>query len=66
VSNLPASYDIVFNESGYTALNNLLAESSYSKIFVIVDSHTHEHCLAPFLGNLSTDIAIEFGMHWLL
>lgn len=54
-----ASYDIVFNESGYDALNVLLLQSNYSKIFVIVDEHTHEHCLAPFLGNLATEIPIE-------
>ena len=54
-----ASYDIVFNESGYDALNVLLLQSNYSKIFVIVDEHTHEHCLAPFLGKLATEIPIE-------
>ncbi|MFT6602183.1 MAG: 3-dehydroquinate synthase [Dokdonia donghaensis] len=54
-----ASYDIVFNQSGYDALNVLLLQSSYSKIFVIVDEHTHEDCLAPFLGNLATEIPIE-------
>ena len=53
------SYDIVFNESGYDALNVLLLQSNYSKIFVIVDEHTHEHCLAPFLGKLATEIPIE-------
>lgn len=54
-----ASYDIVFNESGYDALNVFLLQSSYSKIFVIVDEHTHDLCLAPFLGNLATEIPIE-------
>lgn len=54
-----ASYDIVFNESGYDALNVFLLQSNYSKLFVVVDEHTHEHCLAPFLGKLATEIPIE-------
>lgn len=54
-----ASYDIVFDESGYDALNVFLLQSAYTKIFIIVDEHTHEHCLAPFLGNLATEIPIE-------
>ncbi len=54
-----ASYDIVFNENGYTALNTFLENSTYSKVFIIVDTHTHQHCLAPFMGNLTTSIATE-------
>lgn len=54
-----ATYDIVFNESGYDALHRLLLQSAYSKLFIIVDEHTHEHCLAPFLGKLVTEIPME-------
>ncbi|TVZ51576.1 3-dehydroquinate synthase [Dokdonia sp. Hel_I_53] len=54
-----ASYDIVFNNSGYTALNKFLKSSAYSGIYIIVDTNTHEHCLASFLGNLDTDLPIE-------
>lgn len=54
-----ATYDIVFNESGYDTLNVLLLQSSYSALFIIVDEHTHEYCLAPFLGKLATHIPIE-------
>ncbi len=52
-------YQVVFNQEGTTALNDLLAASSYSKIFVIVDTNTQSHCLAAFLSKLSTSIAIE-------
>ncbi|WP_299677687.1 3-dehydroquinate synthase [uncultured Dokdonia sp.] len=54
-----SSYEIVFNTPGYEALNNLLQTAVYSKIFVIVDSNTHEHCLATFLSLLQTDVSIE-------
>lgn len=53
------NYQVVFNQEGTTALNDLLAASSYSKIFIITDSNTQEYCLAPFLSRLSTEIAIE-------
>ncbi len=54
-----SSYEIVFNTSGYEGLNTLLQESIYSKIFIIVDSNTQEHCLASFLSLLETSITIE-------
>ncbi|WP_299764660.1 3-dehydroquinate synthase [uncultured Dokdonia sp.] len=54
-----SSYEIVFNTSGYERLNTILKASSYSKLFIIVDSNTQEHCLAGFLNLLETSIAIE-------
>lgn len=52
-------YQVVFNQEGTEDLNHLLAQSSYSKIFIIVDSNTQEHCLGSFLSKLATEIAIE-------
>lgn len=52
-------YKIVFNQNGITYLNDILNNSSYSKLFVLVDSNTHEHCLHHFLSDLSTSITIE-------
>lgn len=52
-------YQVVFNQDGTAVLNQLLEQSSYSQIFILVDSNTQEHCLAPFLANLVTDIGIE-------
>ncbi len=54
-----SSYEIVFNTSGYEALNHLIQASTYSKIVVIVDSNTHEHCLSVVLSALGTSTAIE-------
>lgn len=50
----PVIFDNVFLE-----LNSFLTEKNYSKIFVFVDSNTHEHCLPLFLGELETIAEIE-------
>jgi len=52
-------YQVVFNQDGIETLNQLLSASSYSKIFIIVDSNTQEQCLAPFMSKLATEISIE-------
>lgn len=53
------SYTIYFNETSFLYLENLLQPSLYSKIFVLVDENTNEHCLPYFLSNLPTEIEIE-------
>jgi 3-dehydroquinate synthase len=53
------NYPIHFNEKGYEALNLFLDTTHYSKLFIIVDSHTNEYCLPKFLPYLATDITIE-------
>jgi 3-dehydroquinate synthase len=50
---------IVFSENGYATLNEQLAQKQYSKLFLLVDSHTHEHCAAYFLQQLSSTQDIE-------
>lgn len=52
-------YPIVFNEEGMPALNRFIAQENYSKIFVLVDTNTHIHCLSPFLSALETSLEIE-------
>ena len=52
-------YQVVFGENGYSNLNAILKEKNYSILFVLVDSNTHEHCLAPFLQNIVTQTTIE-------
>lgn len=52
-------YPIYFNQEGYDALNELLILEKYSTIFIIVDEHSNEYCLANFLANLATEITIE-------
>ena len=50
---------VYFQNECYTALNDYLRKAQHSKIFILVDSNTHEHCLAPFLGHIEGDYAIE-------
>lgn len=50
----PILFDNIFLK-----LNSFLTEKTYSKIFVFVDSNTHEHCLPLFLGELETVSEIE-------
>tara|TARA_R110002051_G_scaffold138575_1_gene211361 strand:- start:2996 stop:4075 length:1080 start_codon:yes stop_codon:yes gene_type:complete len=53
------NYDIVFTETGYEKLNSILKQKDYSILFVLVDSNTHENCLAQFLQNVVTTQTIE-------
>ncbi len=48
-----------FNETGYQKLNDHLTKKGYSKLFLIVDENTHEHCLALFLQQIQTETTIE-------
>lgn len=52
-------YSIFFNEKGYVALNELLKNSDYSSLFVLVDENTNTHCLPILLAQLAVDIPIE-------
>lgn len=53
------TYTVHFNETAYKALNTYIDTNDFSKIFILVDTNTHEHCLAKFMSNLETSIAIE-------
>ncbi len=53
------SYFVHFNERAYQSLNEHLNTYGYSMVFVLVDSNTHGHCLARFLANVETALAIE-------
>ena len=53
------NYAIYFNDASFVYLENLLKTETYSKIFVLVDENTNEHCLPYFLANLPTEIEIE-------
>lgn len=43
----------------FSQLNDYLATEKYSKIFILVDENTHEHCLPILLGNLETTLEFE-------
>ena len=53
------SYAIHFNSNAYDQINSYLKTYHFSKIFVLVDTHTHEFCLPRFMARLETEVAIE-------
>ena len=52
-------YSIHFNSTCYNELNTYLDNSNFSKIFVLVDTDTHNYCLSNFLSQLETQQEIE-------
>ncbi|MDX1362900.1 MAG: 3-dehydroquinate synthase [Arenibacter latericius] len=56
---ITASYAVHFNEKGYEVLNNQLAKSNYSKLFILVDENTHNYCLPQFMGNIEGEYDFE-------
>ncbi|MCK8480619.1 3-dehydroquinate synthase [Psychroserpens algicola] len=53
------TYAIHFNDKAYNELNRYIEQHKFSKIFILVDTNTHEHCLSKFMSRLETPIAIE-------
>ena len=53
------NYNIYFGKTGYESLASILLPSEYSKLFILVDENTSQHCLPHFLSNLATEIEIE-------
>ncbi len=50
---------IVPLDGQFSELNEFLQQNSFSKIFILTDENTHEHCLPVLLPNLETDLPIE-------
>lgn len=50
---------VFYRENAYENLANYLAENKASKIFILVDSNTHNFCLSLFLARLLTEIPVE-------
>ncbi|MGB5653151.1 MAG: 3-dehydroquinate synthase [Robiginitalea sp.] len=42
------SHKILFGSTAYPALNQLISESEFSKVFVLTDANTRTSCLPPF------------------
>ena len=60
MNDLPASLDSVFyKEKGYSKLNEFLKEDQASKIFILVDSNTHQYCLSKFLQKIQSEFQTE-------
>jgi 3-dehydroquinate synthase len=53
------SYTVHFNTKAYQELNAYIAAHNFSKLFIIVDTNTHEHCLAKLMSHIETRMAIE-------
>jgi 3-dehydroquinate synthase len=52
-------YSIHFNEHCYVELNSFLEHSNFSKIFILVDTNTHNYCLPEFMSNISYSSEFE-------
>lgn len=52
-------YSIHFNSTCYTELNTYLQHSNFSKIFIIVDTNTHNFCYPYFIAKVETNLEIE-------
>lgn len=52
-------YLIHFNEQSYIELNNHLKAKNYSKIFILVDENTHNHCLPILMAKIEDDYDFE-------
>ncbi len=50
---------VFYSEKAYGELNKFLNNNDISSLFLLVDSNTHEHCLAAFLQRLETNKEIE-------
>lgn len=50
---------VYFNNECYVSLNKHLKETNYSKLFIIVDENTLEHCYPVFCSNIETTLEIE-------
>ncbi len=50
---------VYFQEETYVQLNQYLSKSNHSSVFILVDTNTHENCLARFMGHLEIEIPIE-------
>lgn len=50
---------VFYAENAYDKLNKFLKNSDISSLFLLVDSNTHEHCLAAFLQRLELNREIE-------
>ncbi|WCO03082.1 3-dehydroquinate synthase [Psychroserpens ponticola] len=53
------TYKVHFNSTGYEALNRYIDDHNFSKVFILVDSNTHEHCLQAFMSQLQSSTTIE-------
>jgi len=54
-----STYFVHFKEQGYKALNELIADREYSKIFILVDENSMDYCYPRFIQFLEVTQPIE-------
>lgn len=54
-----ANYTICFGVDHYAALSQLISDKKYSKVVLLVDENTAQHCLNYVLQWLAIDVAFE-------
>ncbi|WP_461534296.1 3-dehydroquinate synthase [Sinomicrobium sp.] len=52
-------YSIYFNEDGYEQLNHYIQQRNPSRIFILTDENTNEHCIPAFMGKMPADFNAE-------
>ncbi|MCX2763492.1 3-dehydroquinate synthase [Aquimarina muelleri] len=50
---------VYFSQECYTALNSYLDTANHSKICILVDNNTHEHCLSLLMSKIEKEYDIE-------
>ncbi|WP_459209154.1 3-dehydroquinate synthase [Aquimarina rhabdastrellae] len=50
---------VYFQQECYVQLNQYLTQANHSKIFILVDSNTHEYCLSYLMSKIEGDYEIE-------
>lgn len=52
-------YTIYFNDNGYDNLREYLEKKNHSRVFILTDTNTHNHCLPRFMSKLAEDFTAE-------
>lgn len=56
---LSTSYPVHFQETGYDAINQFIADKGFKTVFILVDENSHEHCLPILQQELEVDVTFE-------
>lgn len=54
-----SDYNVEFSRNAYDSLNELIRKKAYSKLFILVDENTFEHCYPKFISKIESESPIE-------
>ncbi|MCC7303611.1 MAG: 3-dehydroquinate synthase [Bacteroidia bacterium] len=54
------TYSVGFGKTGYSLLKQVLRSKKYSRIFLLLDENSHDHCLPRFIAHLPAIAGAEF------